>query len=102
MPPPGSHTLELDWLLKDVTVNDQPTISSGASNRIRFGRSFDPGRRRKQFDFGDLCCWQSCEQILQVIKRVDAVPTVTAEQGVDYRAAFPGCSPPVIRFPSRV
>lgn len=47
-----------------------------------------PFRWREPFDLGDLGCWQACEQILQIIKRVDAVTTATAQQGVDHRAAF--------------
>jgi hypothetical protein len=38
----------------------------------------------------DLGGGQTGEQIFQVIKWVNPVPTTTAQQGVDHRAAFTG------------
>jgi len=59
---------------------------------LRFG--LGPRRRRELFDLGDLGRWQTREQILQIIKGVDAMPPATAQQGVNHRAAFPGFGMP--------
>jgi len=52
---------------------------------LRFG----PRRWRELSDLGDLGRWQAREQILQVIKWVDLVPTATSQQGVNHCATFP-------------
>jgi len=38
---------------------------------------------------GNLRRRQPCEQIVQIIEGIDPMPPTTAEQGVNYRAAFP-------------
>jgi len=68
-------------------VYPQPTCSSCLSDYflLRSG----PGCWRELSDLGDLGRWQAREQILQVIKWVDLVPTATSQQGVNHCATFP-------------
>jgi hypothetical protein len=67
-------------------VYPQPTCSSCLSDYflLRSG----PGCWRELSDLGDLGRWQAREQILQIIKWIDPMPTATSQQGVDHRTPF--------------
>ena len=75
-----------------ISVAKKSACSSCQSDRLILG----PGPRcwRKLTNLGDLGCEQACEQILQIIERVDPMPPTTAHQRVNHRAAFPGFGMP--------
>ena len=49
---------------------------------------FCPNRWGELFNLGDHGRWHAGEQIFQIIKRIDSVPSATAQQRVNHGAAF--------------
>jgi hypothetical protein len=66
-------------------VDRLPTCSSCLSDYFLPGFVLGLRRWRELFDLGDFGRWLPCEQIFEVIKRVDAMPPTTSQQGVNYR-----------------
>ena len=69
-------------------MNGESIAGSSSRPSDQFRLRCGPRRWRELSDLGDPGCWQAREQILQVIERVDPVPTATAQQRVDHRAPF--------------
>jgi hypothetical protein len=64
--------------------------SSCLSDQFILPFGLGPRRRRELLDLGDLGRRQACGQILQIIEWIDAMPSATAQQGIDYSASLSG------------